>query len=210
MKKDYQQICENYFNEEIMKLIKIVSYSSGQIVVRQDEPLEYLFLLLEGKCSIKMDTENGKTVILNTLNSPSLIGEMELIQNITTMSVTALSDCVMAALPYEKCKERLLNDVHFLRAVYYDLVSKERTEAIKMINSFAYSDKSRVASFILSNQQMGKLDVKKSVISESLGISYRHIERIMSEFVDNGYLRKEKLTYWIIDEKSLFNLTKQD
>ncbi len=63
--------------------------------------------------------------------------------------------------------------------------------------------------FILENRQGIYFYVKKVHISESLGVSYRHVEKVMNDFVKKGYLIKDKLVYAIADEPALKELCRE-
>ena len=51
----------------------------------------------------------------------------------------------------------------------------------------------------------GTITLKKTIIAESLGVSYRHLEKVMNDFVLEGILKKERLVYTIIDKKALLD-----
>lgn len=196
-----------YFGKQYHSETRILKYNVGEIVIQQNQPSAYLHLMIKGRCSIRVDLANGKSVILQTLKAPCLIGEMEVLRDVSAYHVQALESCKMLSLAVSSCKRLLLNDAHFLRAVCSDIVGKERTESLNLIHSFGFPLENRLAYFILENRQEDLFLVKKVHIAESLGVSYRHIETVMSSFVKRGILRKEKLRYTIIDKKALEALT---
>ena len=65
----------------------------------------------------------------------------------------------------------------------------------------------RLARFILDNKEGDLLKVKKVVIAETLGVSYRHLESVINELVERKILEKRKLTYLIKDLKALEELS---
>ncbi|MGN1398419.1 MAG: cyclic nucleotide-binding domain-containing protein [Erysipelotrichaceae bacterium] len=201
-------VCQKYFSKEIVDNSKLIYVKSGETIISQQQKSKYLFYMLKGKCAVKVLMSNGKTLIVNTLKAPSLIGELELIRNISPFSVVALNNCQLLAIDLDKYKNYLVNDLHFMKALCYDLVGKERKETLKLINSFAFPFENRLAKFILDNRQYDCFSIKKVEIAESLGVSYRHVESLMNSFCQKGYLRKEKLTYWIIDEQALIELAR--
>lgn len=198
----------DYFSKELWAYTQLVEYKAGEYVLEQEAASQFLYLMVEGRCSVRVLLANGKMVILRTLKAPSLIGEIELVEELPSFSVQALERCRMLAIPLDVCRSRLLGDPYFLRRVCSDLVKKERIEALKLIHSFGYPLENRLAHFILENRQENLFLIKKVHIAESLGVSYRHVEKVMNDFVVKGYLAKHRLVYEITDERRLLALSK--
>ena len=186
-----------YFRGYSKDVFKIFEFQSGEYIVRQEEPLTYLHLLMEGRCNVQAILPNGKKAILRNFTEPELIGEMEILSDVQSYSVQALQRCFTIALPLPDYQEALLKDAYFLRAVCDDLVRKERSESMKLIHSFTYP---------LENRQDNTFHIMKVQIAESLGVSERHVGNIMSSFLKTGYLIKNKTAYIIADEKQLLEL----
>lgn len=205
-------LCEpytEYFSDQIRPYAKIVEFEAGEYVFWQDETPKCLFLMLQGRCSVRMHLANGKCIILHTMDAPCLIGEMELIREVPTFAVQTLEKSRMLAFPWKECKNILLNDPYFLKRVCYDLIGKERLNAASLIHAFGYPLENRLAKFILDNRQGNQFLVKKVHIAESLGVSYRHVGKVMGDFVKKGYLLKYKLVYTIVNERVLIELAKE-
>ena len=187
-----------YFSEQTDRFAHPVRFSPGENVLFQGEKSDYLYFLYKGKCQVSATMENGRTAIINTLVSPGLIGEIELIRNDSPFSVDALTECTCMAIDISQCRNMLLNDVSFLYHLCSSLVDKERKTAIVLAHHISFPLEYRLAKFILDNSNGDVFRIKKTVISESLGVSYRHLEKVMKKFVDEGTVRKEKLTYYIV------------
>lgn len=198
-----------YFRNAFWEGTHIAEYTAGEYVLCQSTPPEHLYLMLSGRCCVRFFLSNGKSAILQSLRAPCLIGDVELFQNTAPLLVQALEKCRMLAIPLEKCRPDLLQDTHFLRQVCADLIDKERREALTLIHTFSYPLENRLAKFILDNRQENRFYIRKSVVAESLGASYRHVETVMAAFVHKGFLSKEKLVYTITDEKSLALLSQE-
>lgn len=199
----------DYFEDGFRPYTQVMDYAAGESVLQQGVPSRYLFLMLRGRCCVRVALANGKTMILQTLKAPCLIGEMELLQEVSAFTVQALEKSRMLALPLIPCGAVLSRNVHFLRRICSDLILKERRGAISAINSFGFPLENRLAKFILDNRQGDRFTVKKSLAAESLGASYRHVETVMSGLVRAGCLSKEKLVYTITDEARLAALARE-
>lgn len=82
-------------------------------------------------------------------------------------------------------------------------------EAFTLLHSFAYPLENRLARFILDNRQEKYFYVKKVLIAESLGVSYRHVGKVMNDFINEKYLSKEGLVYTITNEEALTALAQE-
>ena len=187
-----------YFPVELDEHFLLVSVQSGEQIIFQGERSEYLYFLLSGRCKVSAMMENGRTVIVNSLASPCLIGEIELINQDVPFSVESLTEALLLALPVQPCRKRLLESPQFLLQLCGDLVSKERTNAIRLAHYISFPLENRLAQFILNNSAEDGLRIKKTVIAESLGVSYRHLEKVMSDLVTRGVLSKNGKQYRII------------
>ncbi len=199
----------DYFQDYFQAYTKVIDFEAGELVLQQSVPPDYLYLMTSGRCNVRLLLTNGKSVILQTLKAPCLIGEMELMHDISSFTVQALEKCRMLGIPLKECREYLLNDTFFLHRLCSDLIYKERKEALVLVRSFAYPFENRLAKFILDNCQGNYFLVKKVQIAESLGVSYRHVETVMNDFVQKKYLSKQKLIYTITDRNALTDLAEE-
>ena len=199
----------HYFQTARWEGAHIVDYSAGEYVLRQTAPPDHLCLMLTGRCYVRFFLSNGRSVILQSLRAPCLIGEVELFQNTAPLLVQALERTWILAIPLSRCREDLLRDPHFLRQVCSDLILKERSNSLSLIHTFGYPLENRLAKFILDNRQENRFYIRKTLVAESLGASYRHVGAVFSSFVQKGWLTKEKLVYTIADEPALAALTRE-
>lgn len=199
----------HYFQKTFWPGTRIVEYSAGEYVFRQSAPPDQLYLMLKGRCCVRFLLSNGRSVIFQSLRAPCLVGEIELFQDTAPLLVQALERTRVLAIPLSQCREDLLQDPHFLRQVCADLIVKERNETLSLLHTFGYPLENRLAKFILDNRQENRFYIRKVLIAESLGASYRHVETVMSAFVGKGYLSKEKLVYTITDEPALTALARE-
>lgn len=199
----------DYFRGNVADYVQIIEYEAGEEIMQQTTEPTYLHLMVQGRCSVRVLLANGKSVILQTLHGPCLIGEMELVRKVASFTVQALEICRMLSIPLRYCRNYLLQDAYFLRKLCFDLIGKERTEALSLITAFGYPLENRMAKFILDNRQGDYFYIKKVHVAESLGVSYRHAGKIMHDFIEKGYLSKEKMVYTITDENALMYLAKE-
>lgn len=199
----------HYFQDARWPGTHLVEYAAGEYVLRQTAPPDHLFLMLTGRCYIRFFLSNGRSVVLQSLKAPCLVGEVELFQDTTPRLVQALETSRMLAIPLSQCRSALLQTPHFLRQVCTDLIVKERRDSLSLLHTFGYPLENRLAKFILDFCQGDRFYIRKTLIAESLGASYRHVETVMDSFVRRGFLSKEKLVYTITDEAALSALVQE-
>lgn len=129
------------------------------------------------------DHENGAVTILDFVEGPCFLGEMELlgVQKVTS-GVTARTDCAGWMIRLEECREEMLNDPVFLRQLC--IFSNEK--AIRVTSTAAcnqmYPLKNRLATFLLQSQRQGLYCEPHTQTAAYLGVSYRHLLSVLSDF----------------------------
>ncbi|MBR0462569.1 MAG: transcriptional regulator YeiL [Erysipelotrichaceae bacterium] len=195
----------NWFSHDFDDAAYLVRCRHNEILIRQGDEADTLYYLVKGKCRATAVNSEGKLCVINTITAPNLIGEIEFISEDDSFSVEAVEDSLLIALPYEACRDMLLNDPKFLFHLCELLTEKEREHAIKLTQAASFPLENRLAQFLLENAINKEISLRKTVIAESLGVSYRHLEKVMKDFVEQGILKKEKFVYTITDEKELLD-----
>ena len=193
----------NYFSDEFDPFAFVIKTGPNEILIDQGDEAVNLYYLLEGRCRIRTLNQEGKSFILNSIIAPALVGEIELITEDVSFSVETIDRCTLIALPFESCREKLLKDSGFLLRLCELLTEKEREHALKLVQYTSYPLENRLSAFILENAVNDRLSIKKTVIAESLGVSYRHLETVMKNFTEKGILSKNRLVYTITDKEEL-------
>ncbi|MGN1389268.1 MAG: cyclic nucleotide-binding domain-containing protein [Bulleidia sp.] len=192
------------FPEGFLQRGRVLSVPDGKCLVRQGEHMDTFFLVTGGKCGISCDLSDGKTILVRTNHAPCLIGEMELLNDEPAMmTVKAIGSCSLLAFDMKEARSILCADNAFLQKLSVLMIRKEHENAVNLICAEAYPLADRLAFFILEHSRDSFFRVKKTEIADSLGASYRHIEKLMDDFVKQGILEKERCTYRILDEKRL-------
>ena len=174
---DYRKL----FPKQIDKYGRLVIFDSMETILYQGQDSEYLYYLFKGKCKVLAYMENGKAIVIKNAEAPCLIGEIELFNEDSSFSVETLSECTAIMFPLEECKQILLNDQKFLLENCRILAKKERNTAFELSRNMSFPLINRLARFILDNSVNNVMNIKKTMIAESLGVSYRHLEKVMND-----------------------------
>lgn len=94
--------------------------SQKDVLIRQGEPVEDLYLILEG--SFTVTDERGGRRELARLGSGEIVGEMSFVDtNPPSATVTALIEGVVLALPRDSLRQKLDQDSAFAARFYHAL-----------------------------------------------------------------------------------------
>lgn len=103
---------ENDEDKRMLKLIydnlSIVPFKSGEVVIKEGEMGDELFILYEGEVLVTRETPVGDVIALATLNSSMNVffGEMAIISKDTrSATITANTDCLCLSIEGEKFME---------------------------------------------------------------------------------------------------------
>ena len=179
----------------------------GENLCTYGEPMPYLLLLMEGKAKIFLTLENGKTLLVAFIQAVELVGELELHTNlIARNSVCATTEAYCLGIPMAYCRDTMLRDSVFLRLIGMELAKKldscSSTYAVNML----YPLSSRLASYLLHTEQGGYFQEHLGALSEYLGTSYRHLLRVLNDFLEGGVIVREQSGYRILDRAALIGL----
>nr|WP_230323639.1 cyclic nucleotide-binding domain-containing protein [Streptococcus mutans] len=195
---------EKIFPAHYFDKLQMISFSAGQAICRQGEELQALSYFVKGKIKIVRRLFNGKEHILNIQEKPTIIGDIELLTNQGIVSsVVALEKSWVVQLPLKSNKELLLKDPLFLLKLGQGLAYSLYQQNIKASTNLSYTVKERLASHILSIQKDGIFQLELGTLADSFGVSYRHLLRVIQEFIALGVIGKQKPYYYINNLKQL-------
>lgn len=95
--------------DEIFKIVEHKEYLKGEILFNEDDIVDSLYIINEGKLKIYKYTKNGKEQILHILNEGDFWGEMHLLkEKKAKVYAKAIEDCNLSKLNKKIFKEFLL------------------------------------------------------------------------------------------------------
>ena len=186
-------------------------FESDETIFEEGFPAPKLYHLIYGSVKIYKLQKNGKVSLIEILNAPALLGELELlgIRN-ETLNIIALTPCTCEVVTAESCQSLLLKDPVFLRFLCSYLGQKSVSHADRCVIRTAYPLSIRLASFILLTQHNSIYCEKHTEVSEYLGVTYRHLLYVLADFVKKGFLKKTPQGYKITDMNALQKLSSQN
>ena len=195
------------FSFPVEEFMEVHEYQRDDWIIQEGMRPDFLFYVLEGKAKIYITHQNGKVSLINFINANDYIGEMELVNDVYyTNGIQASTKTICFALPIHYYRKQLLEDAKFLRELTKFLSVKATLMAAKYSQSLAFPLENRLADFILQTADEGVYKEKHVTVCDYLGISYRHLLHVLTQFCDKGYLQKEGRNYQIKQYHSLYEL----
>ncbi len=180
--------------DKVIELMQLHHKKKGEILIRQSESLECLYILLNGKLKVSSYSAQGEEMVFWIESGFSLVGEIEVFiseKEYSSVNVTAIVDSVLIAIPENLVKHYCLAEPKFLRFICKNLSKKlVNASAIRQAGSLSARDK--VKHYIMIKQQAEgdsiKLE-KRSMIASMLALSVRQLNRELSKFQESGAIK---------------------
>ncbi|MGG2016975.1 transcriptional regulator YeiL [Bacillus sp. S10(2024)] len=195
------------FSFPVEEFMEVHEYQRDEWIIQEGMRTNFLFYVIEGKAKIYVTHQNGKVSLINFINTNEYIGEMELFNEVYyTKGIQASMKTICFALPIHRCRTQLMEDAKFLRELTKFLSIKATLMAAKYSQSLAFPLENRLADFILQTAYEGVYKEKHVTVCDYLGVSYRHLLHVLTQFCDKGYLQKEGRHYRIQQHNPLYEL----
>lgn len=166
--------------------------AAGQDILRQGEPLRHLFVLLKGRAKVARLMDNGRVMLHAFCAKPSLLGDLELclgdLRALT--SVRAVTDVWLIGLDMEGRREHLLGDVRLMRMMCEQLALKLDESSRSAAQNLLYPLSDRLLSYMRQTQENGIFRENLTGVAELLGVSYRHLHRVLRTFERQALIRR--------------------
>lgn len=194
----------NRFSFPIHEHMTVYEFERNEWIVREGVKPDALIYMVEGKAKIYTTHQNGKVSLINFVKPGDYIGEMELLhEDYYSKGIQASTRTVCYNIPLSTCREKLLEDVVFLRELAIFLSKKATFMSTKSSQSQAFPLENRLAHFILELADQGVYREKHVTVCDYLGVSYRHLLHVLQTFCEKGYLDKDGRAYRIHNDEAL-------
>lgn len=200
-------ILQDIFDFDISPYTTLKEFQPEEFIIREGERPSCLYYLVDGRAKLFLSQENGKVSLINFLEGPCFIGEMELLDETRLpQGVKAISLCRCYQIEVSECREKLLQDTKFLRYLCTFLSEKATQNTNNYMRNQSYPLKNRFAEFILKMSINGYYREPHTEVAEFLGVTYRHLLYVLAQFVQEGILQKTNQGYYITNEEKLKSL----
>jgi CRP-like cAMP-binding protein len=189
-----------------MEACRPVRFLAGDVVARQGFLGEHLYLIVKGSAHVRYYTEDGKFLAMRHSSAAfsGFIGDLELALGVREFqnSVTAETDMLCLAIPYRTLEVLFLTDVRFSNKIAQTLAKRD-VESLQGRAAALGTGEQRLAAYLLEESPGGVFRQPLTHTAAVLGLSYRHLLRILSGLQEDGLLKKELDGYHILKKEAL-------
>lgn len=183
---------------------RFYSFMKGELLFREGDSSDALYLLIEGECRVYKTVESGKNFLITHYGGISVIGEVEFFEGKDYQSTVQMLNrgiCFVLQLP--ECRESIMRDLSLVKFIAKQLCAKvERSDRNTSV-MVSYTLRERLSSYILYAQEQGVFKSNYTHLANHLGCSHRHLLRTLKAFCEAGILEKEESGYRIIQQLKL-------
>ncbi|MCT0015542.1 cyclic nucleotide-binding protein [Lactococcus lactis subsp. lactis] len=186
----------------------IVNFKHNETIIHENETLKNIYYIIDGKAKITDIQYNGKSILLQFLKSNDWIGELTIlgVEEITK-NVTSIGNVTCLMIPSDIVKRYLLNDLNFFKELSVFLSKKLLDRSSHFSKNQSYELKYRLATFLLESSNNDIYQESHIMVAEYLGVSYRHLLQIFSDFKSQGLLTKIEKNNYKINRQKLMEIS---
>ncbi|ASA20852.1 Crp/Fnr family transcriptional regulator [Paenibacillus donghaensis] len=203
---------EQIFSPGCTQEMELRRYGHGETICSVGDQLEGLYFCVEGKLKIQTLLQNGKSVLVRFARPMSIIGDVELLHGYPVKNqVDSVGQSLLLVAGRRLLLREIEHNAQLLRFLVSELSQKMyrlgQTSAINLL----YPVENRFASYLMSLYEGGARgeDIRTSSLTETaelLGTSYRHLNRVVRQFIDEGMIERNRGKLIILDEAKLAEL----
>lgn len=179
----------------------VVRYRRGDVIFREGETAERLFLIGEGRAKLSTSSSSGKELLIGVLGRGQIFGELEVIdRGARAMDARAMEDCEVYALASDVFWTLLENRPALARRLL-ELMARRLRRADQTSQDLVFFDApTRLARRLLQlaeehGEHVGDsetvritLKVTQEEVAQMIGVTRASANRLISSFSDRGWI----------------------
>lgn len=201
---------ESLLQPEVLRNTRIAVYEAGEAVMSSGDPVTSVSVLFRGTMRIYSVSENGKLVTVAIAKPPQMFGDIEFLQGRDTLhSVVAETRAELLCFTLRDVQHYLSSNVMFYRLICNNLIEKLYNTSYNYSKILQYDTRTLLAQRILQNcDENGMVCCKSKELAEYLGVTPRHISRLITELEQAGTLTRENgRRLRVVDRQRLLQYT---
>lgn len=185
-----------------------IRYRRGETLLRERERLPWLLIVRAGKAQVSVSSEKGDKLILSYYLSAGLAGDAELMLGTETAlsTMVAVTDFLCVAVPLERNAAALRGSLVFVNRVGEALARKLQSSSRSYMADALHTARERLCLHILQNARDGCFAEVHTSTAGFIGVSYRHLLRLLRQLCEEGILLREGRGYRVADAAALRRL----
>ncbi len=179
-------------------------YEAGETIIQVGRYIDSMLLITEGRAKVCRYAANGRSLVLCYASS-ELMENLEVLcgmENAAT-SVVAVTDLVCVAIPWRANEAYLRGNLAFLNGLCRSLADKLLCTSSHISSASLRSCEGRLCAYLLEFSYKGVFSELLTEAASYVGMSYRHMLRILNRLRREGLLEKGPSGYRILDPAGL-------
>ncbi|HEY4430251.1 hypothetical protein CA600_28965 [Paenibacillus sp. VTT E-133280] len=206
---------DGIFSPLVTYKMELRRYTDEEKLCLVGDQLDGMFILVEGKLKIQTLLPNGKSMLVRFTNPISVIGDVELLHRFPVKNqVESVGESLILFAGRRLLLRELEENTALLRFLVGELSHKLHTLGQASALNLLYPVENRFASYLMSlfadkNGDRRVEEIRTSSLIETaelLGTSYRHLNRIVRRFIDEGIITRNRGRLSVLDESKLAEL----
>ncbi|SEN44069.1 Crp/Fnr family transcriptional regulator [Paenibacillus sp. OK076] len=203
---------ESVFHEPLRPHMTLCHFEKCELICREGETSEYLYVLVEGKVKIFTTSPQDKTLVLCFKTPLEVVGDIEYVRESNIVNtVQAVSPVVMLRIHYQWLAELASDYAPLLKFLLKIISHKFYIDSNFSNFNLMYPVEVRLASYLLSisTEEAGtvvheELDAfNLTDIANLIGTSYRHLNRVIQKLCADGLIMRDQGFIMVKDRAGL-------
>lgn len=199
------------YTNEVLNYSTYLRFRNKSQIIHSHDPIDALFFILAGKVFVTSYSLNGDKVIIDTMEAGEFFGDIELYRARATSlhNIVSTPNTIILKIPAKIVITQLNVHIPFLNFMCVKLTEKLTNTSSNYSKSLLLPAKNKLARYITEQFELTRhSDIPFSVkrVSETLGISDRHLRRLIRELEESELTFKTHSCLKIINLKKLYDL----
>jgi CRP/FNR family transcriptional regulator len=215
----FRQIVRQFINEEEFQLLYNSSiqlrYKKGETILKQNSQFSHIVFLSKGYVKFNYENEFGKNLILTIVDSPTLLGGINVFNEATNMfSIIAIEECEACLIDINVLKNLALQNsalalrlLEFSSAMFKDSILNFISLAHKHVNGRVADILIYLSEKIYKNKEF-ILTLTRKELAEFAGCSSENIIHTLTRFHKEGIIHSEGKMLKITDLARLSEISR--
>lgn len=189
-------------------------YAAGEVVVREGEPLDLIFIVASGWLHGSVQLKNGGRQILRFYFVGDITTTFSIAWGSSAATLTAVSACTLFEMPRDALG-RLFRDQPRLGALLYAVSASENVAMADRLTSIGRTDgMTRIATLLLDirsrlriadnlDDGMFELPLTQQDLGDAVGLTKTHVNRGLKALTETGLIERDGRVIRITDVEAL-------
>jgi CRP/FNR family cyclic AMP-dependent transcriptional regulator len=170
------------------------SFAKGVVVVNEGDATDSLYVVLSGRVKVFVNGEDGREVVIGTVDAGDYFGELVLDGGARSASVMTLEPCRFFLIPRGDIESLLERNPAFSRDLIHKLIGTVRSLSNKVLDLTLKDVYGRFVKFVDEHavERDGRLVVPERLtqhdIAARIGGSREMVSRIVKDLTAGGYI----------------------